>query len=447
MIVPAAQRLFNLIARSPMKKLTARNRWSITLLCRGICLLGMAATAQADPPAARKYWGLAERLEKSKSAVLVKYLESADRKKDDIGSTTYRVLRVLKDPRQGLIAGKILVVPGALQAEFGESSLLLEYDANDPQVDELVWTEGFPVSEACLQYISHAPPRKALPNRRMEYHFRFLGNADKQIADDAYWVFRQEFGNEIIPFAKKLPPEKVRRLVFEGRATARTEQLDLFAMLLGWCGTEADAERLEEMIRMPPKSADESRLELRGILVAYLLLKKGEGLKVVEELLTRSQGTSSAAIGSKLAAMEALKFMFNLGEGRIPSARLCETLRQAMKHSDIEDLAIETFTEWKFWEMQPELVQRFGEATAQRSVKSAIIKYYWASTRDVPPAQAKNPPAHALRGRDYLEKLRNQDPKLVSFWEKIFLRDERQDAESRRRGERPQERQVEEKSN
>ena len=68
------------------------------------------------------------------------------------------------------------------------------------------------------------------------FFFKYLEHADKEVANDAFMEFVKATDLEIGAVAKKLPPDKLRRLA-QGPETP-PERIGLYSFLLGACGTK-----------------------------------------------------------------------------------------------------------------------------------------------------------------------------------------------------------------
>ena len=186
-------------------------------------------------------------------------------------------------------------------------------------------------------------------------------------------------------------------------------------MLLGLCGTKEDAQLLARHITAPTK---EFRLGIDGMIGGYLLLTGEQGLDVIDKRKLRDVDGPTTEL---FAAMQALRFMWSYGDGKIDNARLKRSMRILLDRPNLADIAITDLARWKDWGVQQRLMKLYDHQDYQAEhVKRAIVSYIIASTRDMP-KHAKKLPKHVVQGRKYLSKLRKKDPQIVRRAERFFL--------------------------
>lgn len=351
------------------------------------------------PPQSR----LSERLAKNDVAVLAEWLESTPGKNGVGGSTRFRVIERLRGPEGKLtfLPGDPIVLPRELNGKPGQRCLLF-----GRKEDEMRWEAPVPLSDEAERYVRLAPPSEAPVAKRLEYFLEHLESKDELVAMDALAEFAVVPFSEVAALARKLPPEKLRVWLTNDRTVP--QRLGLYGMMLGLCGTAADAELLLSKIE-PPRS--DYPFGLDGITFGYLLLTKADGLDVLDEKKLRPKTTST---NERTAIMAALRVMWTDGDDRIPRDRLRQSMRLLLDHPDVADQAVIDLARWEDWSIQDRLMSMYGaQGYDDRHTRKAIVGYFFAATK------AKSDEAK-LQARQNLDKLRKRDPVMVREVERKF---------------------------
>ena len=377
---------------------------------------------------------LSEQVTQADDVVLVKWVGGQAAKISDSGSTEFEVLDVVHQHEGGKLAkgGKITLVRYR-QAKSGDEFMLF-----GTKVEQAIeWGSPLEVSKTAYEYIRNSPKPTVAAADRLKYYLKYLETEDKMIADDAFGEFANAAYADVAKIAADLPREKLRKWVTTKDATPG--RLGLYGMMLGLCGTEEDATKLEEKIL---EKTDDYRLGIDGIMGGYLLLTKDKGLAVLEnEKLKNKQ----APFSETYAAMQAVRFMWQYGDNRITPDRLRESMRTLLDRPELSDLVIADLSRMKDWSVQDKLMGMYDEETNIPSVKRAIVRYMLSSTRDTgkkesdaakgdaakaggagaAPATDSAPtgevPAHVTKGQKCLAELERKDPKTVNEAKRFFL--------------------------
>lgn len=424
---------------------------SIALLAPALALAVLAAAA-ACPYCPDPSITLSEQLANSDAAVLVQWVsarkptdesvstleafdefsrravedgsagESASSPSDALGSTTYEVLRVARGEDLVKKGDRITLVryregkPGDLFLLLGTKGIAVE------------WSTPVEITETGFNYVVQAPPLETPAPRRLEYFIKFLEYPDPLVANDAF----QEFGNssykDVSPLAEKLSPDDIARwITSEDTAPGR---IAFYGMLLGLCGRKDHAELLKKEIL---RETGEYRLGIDGLMSGYLLLSREEGLALLEEEKIKPRyvetvlpdGTvkrePKVPFSETYAAMRAIRFMWDYGQGRISPDRLKQSMRLFLDRPDLADLVIADLARWKDWSVQDRLRAMYDAPEYDvQSVKRAIVRYFLAcsasAAKDDP-----SPPEHVAKARAHLADLRARDPKTVQEAERFFF--------------------------
>jgi hypothetical protein len=378
---------------------------SIFTLCAAV--LATAETAVACPFCGAASLTLSEQLQGADAAVLVQWVSGKKPEKESAGSTTYEIVRAVKPVT--LTKGKRIDLDRYRAGKAGDLFLLL-----GTKGDGIEWGSPFEVTETSFNYITQAPSPESPPQKRLAYFLKFLEYSDPMIGNDAYGEFGNAPYKDVAALAKELPREKLRKWITS--PDVQQSRMGLYGMMLGLCGDESDAELLKSKIVL---QSEDLRLGIDGIMAGYLLLTGEKGLAVIEE---SKLANKKVPFSETFAAMQALRFLWSYGDGRIAPERLRQSMRILLDRPELADLVIADLARWKDWSVQKRLLEMYGsEEFNIPSHKRAIVRYMLASTKDVAEAEGEAVPQHALDGQKYLNELRAKDPKTVAEAERFFI--------------------------
>lgn len=394
---------------------------------------------------------LTEQFSEADAVVLVKWLGGERSTQVDPGSTNYEILDIPRNKGVKLAKGKNIELPRYRAAKEGDLYVLM-----GRQGASFEWDTTLPVTKHSYEYMSNAPSPDLATVKRLEYYMKYLEDADELIAMDAYGEFANAPYEDITPLAKKLPREKLVEWVTDSKTSPT--RLGLYGLLLGLCGTEADAKKMEEFITLP---SQDYRLGLDGVVSGYLLLAGARGLDVIDrtklkipkpalkakadpenpktdngDLLESKfqkapEGTSKppeqadsdeVPFSEVYAMVSAIRFMWAYDKAKtIPKARLKKSMRLLLRQPRVVDLVIPDLARWKDWEVAEELYSMYGkDEFDQRAIKLAIVKFLIHCSKDVPKPEGESDPKlpvglpkHAKLAKELLEKIKATDPKTV----------------------------------
>lgn len=360
---------------------------------------------------------LSEQYAKADAAILGQWVSGEMSTREKLGSTTYEIVQVARTPfktgesGKAIEKGKQITLERYRAGKKGDLTLLLGTRSKGESVE---WSSPLDVSVASYNYIVEAPSQDTKTEQRLAYYLKFLENPDRMVADDAYAEFANAPYKNIVPLAKQFPRESLRKwLTTPEVPVTRT---GLYGLMLGLCGTEDDAAMMHAKIM---ETGQEFRLGIEGVMSGYLMLTGEKGLNEIERSKLRSK---DVAFSETYAAMQALRFLWTYGDGRISGERLKTSMRLLLDRPEVADLVIGDLTRWKDWSLQTRLMELYGaEEYNIPSMKRAIIRYMIASTKDVSAGGGEKPPKHAVDGARYLEELRNKDAKMVNDAERYFF--------------------------
>ncbi len=311
--------------------LSLTHRTAQSLLIAGVCaMLTLAASlVSACPFCSAPSLTLSEQLAQSDAAVLVQWKSGkmGDREQGDIGSTTYQIVDVVRNTSKELKKGQDVTLPRYRAGSEGELFLLL-----GTQGTSIEWSSPLEITETSFNYLRQAPSPEAPTSERLAYFVRFLEFPDPLISNDAYAEFANAPYSDIVTITDKLSPEQLRKWVSD-KETVPT-RLGLYGLLLGLCGTEEDAALMKRQILTP---SEEFRLGIDGVMAGYLLIAGDNGLDVIDAEKLKNK---DIPFSETYAAMQALRFMWTDGQGRIDHERLRESMRILLDRPELADLVI-----------------------------------------------------------------------------------------------------------
>lgn len=393
-----------------------------SLLCLALGFL-QSQPAQGCPFCEAPTLTLSEQLAQSDALVLVEWVRGVEPTESQAGSTQFRVKEVAKG--ESVKVGDRITVPRYRAAKPGTTFMLL-----GSRAAELEWGSPIEVSQAAFDYVKASPPVDVPARERLTYYLKYFESPDSFIANDAYAEFAKAPYQDIKPLADALPSEKLRKWIVDPNTPAT--RLGLYGLLLGLSGTAEDAQVMKAKIT--EVDGEDFRLGIDGVMSGYLLITGDKGLKVIEdtklapEYLRDAEGEPvldekgqkrPVPFSETYAAMQSLRFMWTYGDGRIPAARLRQSMRILLDRPELADLVIADLARWKDWGVQDRLMDMYGaEEFDIPSIKRAIVRYMHYCAKDLPEdvssgdASAELPP-HVVEARSNLAVLEERDPKTV----------------------------------
>lgn len=373
---------------------------------------GLLARAVACPFCSAPSLTLGEQLAAAESAALVQWAGGKEANRDEgfTGTTDYEVLQVVRDNAGTIKKGEKITVDRYRSGKPGELFLLLGTDVEGT----IEWSSPLEVTEGSFQYIIQAPSKETRTRDRLAYFIKFLEYPEEMVASDAYGEFANSPYDEITPLADQMPREKLREWL-KNKETSAT-RLGLYGLMLGLCGKPEDADFMKEIIVQEP---EDFRLGIDGVMGGYLVLTGKEGLDVLSET---KLSNPNAHFSETFAAMQALRFMWTYGNGRIPQEDLRQAMRLLLARPNLADLVIVDLARWNDWDIMPQLMELYDQKEYQvPSVKRAIVRFMLIAEKDAPKEEGAQVSQHVVDARKNLEILREKDPKTVKAAERYFF--------------------------
>jgi hypothetical protein len=398
------------------------SRFSIAIsgLVIAAMLLPVINSANGCPFCSAPSLTLSEQVAQADAVVLVNWVSGQQPKLSAPGATEFEVAEVVQQPSGGkLVKGSKISLERYRAGKRGEQFML--FGTKVP--DSMEWSSPLEVSKSAYDYIRNSPKPDLPAADRLKYFVKYLETSDKFISDDAFGEFANAKYSDVAMIAAELPRDQLRKWLTSKDVTpGRT---GLYGMMLGLCGKPEDAKLMEDKIL---EKTDEFRLGIDGIMGGYLLLTGENGLGLIEDQKLKNK---SAPFSETYAAMQAVRFMWTYGDGKISLNRLRESMRLLLDRPELADLVIADLSRMKDWSVQDKLMELYDDEANIPSVKRAIVRYMLTSTRDTgekktdgSPSEttpAAELPAHVIKGQKCLEELERKDPKTVTEAKRFFL--------------------------
>jgi len=224
----------------------------------------------------------------------------------------------------------------------------------------------------------------------LHYFFRYLDSPDADVAADAYLEFARATDAEVGNVARKLDPEKLRRLIND--AATPPERIGLFAFLLGACGTEREAAFLRALVEKPTEKTARAQ---DGILAGYTQMRPRDGwalgLKILQD--------SKRPFTEREAVLRSMRF-FHGWKGDEYRREILEGMRLLLPQGDIADLAVEDLRKWGWWDLTPNVLALYGKESHKAPIlQRGLVRY------------ALSCPQPAAT--EFIARVRQQDPATV----------------------------------
>lgn len=288
-------------------------------------------------------------------------------------TTDLRITEVLRSapPLQGK---KIIPVKQYLPVANPKKppQYLVFCDLNEGEFDPF---RGVPLQGAgAMDYVRKAIALDAKEtSKNLLFFFRYLDHPDPEIARDAFREFAKAGDRDIAAVARQLDAAKLRTWL-----TAREtppERLSVYALLLGACGTEADARMFKTML----EEANERTVNAYdGILAGYIHLRPREGWELAYSLLR--DGRKPMLI--RLAAARTISY-FHGAQPKESYEKVLKCLDAMIAQGELADIAIEDMRRWDIRTRSRDILALYGRKGFDAPLmKRTIVRYALACKGD-----------------------------------------------------------------
>ncbi|EDL59076.1 hypothetical protein [Gimesia maris] len=385
------------------------NRVFLALIC-GLIVFAQTPVLTACPFCSAPSLTLTEQLSQSDVAVLAQWKEAEKGTLEKAGKTVFEVKEIVRQAdKDKLKVGDQITINRHRPGKKGNLFLLL--GTKGTEVD---WGDPIEVTETSFHYISQAPAPEEKTSKRLKYFLKFLEYPDQMISNDAYAEFANAPYEDITPLSKEMPREKIRKWLLD--PDTPVTRIGLYGLLLGLCGTGEDVSFMEKKINEPTK---EFRLGIDGVISGYLLLTGSDGLDKIDETKFVPK---DVAFSETYAAMQALRFMWTYGDGRIDKERLRKSMRLLLDRPELTDLVVADLARWDDWSVLDRLMDMYGTGDYDiPSIKRAIVRYLLVASKGKNKKGGGPDAATTEKAKKLLDKLRKEDPKTVQSAERFFF--------------------------
>jgi hypothetical protein len=285
-------------------------------------------------------------------------------------ATPFHITTVLRSDK--FVEGKdTVLVPKFIPADE-EKPFLLFADVFMGNIDAY---RGVPIkTKEGVEYVKQVlklDPKNTTEN--LQFFFKYLDCADKEVAHDAFMEFAKASDVEINAVAKKLPADKLRGWLKD--KDTPPERVGLYSFLLGACGTKDDADLLLSMLR---KDDETSTKAFDGILAGYINLRPKEGWDLA--LTTLKDDKKSFEV--RLGIVRTMRF-FYLAHPKESKDNVLRGMEIMLVRSDLADVAIEDLRRLKIYDLTPEILGLYGTKGYEgQLMRETIIRYALGSKDD-----------------------------------------------------------------
>ena len=238
-------------------------------------------------------------------------------------------------------------------------------DVNKDKIDAY---RGVPIRTAeGLDYIKKAlalDPKD--PGANLDFYFRYLEHADKEVAFDAFLEFVRANDQQLGQASSKLSADKLRGWLNDPKTPP--ERLSLYAFLLGGCGGDADADFLREALK---DDGERTINAYDGYLGGYIHLRPREGW----DLAVTTLRDGRKPLPMRLAVVRAVR-MYHGWRPKESRDDVLRCLTAEVAQGELADVAIEDLRRWKMWDLTPDVLALYGRKGFDAPIlQRAIIRY------------------------------------------------------------------------
>lgn len=409
------------------------------ILCLPALLLLLPSFGTACPFCTVESQTLSEEIEASDVAVIAYLVKPAIVDKEgpdalgeygvvdpDTGRALFRVARVEKG--EELLEG----IDTFEAVYFGDSDFekpfFIRAIANEDK--SLEWNIPLPLTKLGMQYIDDLKELPAEGPERLAYFLNYLQHEDPLLSQDAYDEFARSPYEAVIALEDKMDKDKLWNWI-DSRDVSPSRR-SLYFTMLGVCGDQSDADRLEQMMLsdsrvlksaaeaasamsvalggpigipvVPEMVAMEERrrqLGFSALVGCYLKLRGIEGMDVVDEYFLANPDADYTQVFATCLALRVLGEETDI----VPMPRLRSSMRLVLDKPEFAEQAITDLARWEDWTVLDRLVEMYETAPPRTFVKEPIIAYLdRASQQDGETGE---------EAKTALAKLEEQDPETV----------------------------------
>jgi hypothetical protein len=206
------------------------------------------------------------------------------------------------------------------------------------------------------------------------FFLRHVDHADPTVAATVYHELSTADPKHVIEAARKAPPDILARAVKAKPADVAAwvqPRHELYAMLLGYCGTAEHIDPLRELLGDRHAGAG----GVKGALQGITLIRPAAGLANLRKVLH----DSTRPLETRLGALQALEFFIEQRRDVLPQADLVTALVPALAQPDLADAAVECLRKWRRWELTRLVVRLWEKTTEAPALRRTVLRFALAS--------------------------------------------------------------------
>jgi hypothetical protein len=236
-------------------------------------------------------------------------------------------------------------------------------------------------SEKAIDYVRGIRALDPKDNiKAVRYFFRYLDNADPEVAADALREFTTAEYKDIRKVAPKIPANKIAQWLKNPKSPMRRRELS--ALLLGHCGREKHARLLRRILDNPKCRRVRYDYNFHEFLVGYTLLKPREGWRYVRAII----GNHKEEWIVRYGALRSIRFLWDNRADVVTKKELLKGMCLLLDRTDVADFAIEDLRARKCWDVADKVLALAKKESHNLPViRRALLRY----ALSCPPKQAK----------------------------------------------------------
>lgn len=312
---------------------------------------------------------------------------------------TVKAVAKPKDAKGDLSVGDTIPKPKFKSGKTGDLFILFGV-----KKDEKFYWSAELSPEAAFKYAAESPAPDLKPAERIGYFARHLGAPDAVIGADVFHEIRQADFDDVRAAKVHIPRDRVRRRIRDPKCPILERAFGCW--MLGLCGDETDEQMLKRMLDQVATKDGKFKPGNDHVMSGYLMLAGERGLEFVEVNRIKNP---DAAFFEAYTVIQALRFMWNHGDGRIARGRLRQSMRMLLGVELIRDLAIHDLARWQDWVAFDRITTDFPNYKLEWS-RMAALRGFLVSRRAFPEPMADT--QSLLRAVKLLEETSKKEPKL-----------------------------------
>lgn len=325
--------------------------------------------------------------------------------------TDFEIVEVWRSQNDRPQQGQSITVDYLVQGQPGDLFLMF-----GQQSDGLInYALPIEMTEIRAGYVQQAPAIERPTSERLKFFLKFLEASDTPIANDAFAEFSRAPYDDVKALRSELSAAKVRQWLAE-LEPAEELRRGFYALLLGLCGEERDAEQLAREV-LQPTPANETRIGLDGQMAGYVLLTGSTGF---ERLVTARLKSSHQPDGDVFATINALRFLWQFEPDLIARREIALAMESLLDQPRFAEVVLGDLARWEHWSVMDRVLKLYGTPEfAEPGAKHKILQFAMACGR----AQQKMPETRipeAAGAERFLKAIQQSEPETYQNAARLF---------------------------